>query len=248
MQNIEFLPQRYRDKDARRKVGVWRLAVVALLGGLVAAAALFQFRQKQQVRDKIDQAQPLYLAAQTKAAQLQQLQSVLASEQAKATLCAYLQHPWPRTQLLAAVAGAMPEGISINRIQIGGQQISPRRTSRTSESEEQENEEAAVEPAVRDMMTLKAASNERVVMVVVVGTATDAEKINTYLKSLSESPFIGRVDLDSLENNETPTGNGQLRFTAKGVIRAADKAIALPKRSNDDKIAQGNLRHSAAGR
>ena len=116
MKDIDFLPARYRENDARRKAGVWRFALVLVLGGAVAAASLGQFAYRAKVQSQLVEIQPLLAQAHASEAHAAQLKSELHKVSQTATLYALVQTPWPRTQLVAAIVEPLDDTIVIHEI------------------------------------------------------------------------------------------------------------------------------------
>jgi hypothetical protein len=218
MKTIDFLPQKYHDKSARQRAGVWRLLVVALLGGAVGAASVAQFLHRRSIQRQLDELQPQYADAQAKAATLAQLQTELTRETAAATLYAYLQTPWPRTQLVSAVMVPVGKQLRIEQfhlVETATQKAKPTST---------ENPEAApaldsMSPATRDLTAVRAEVATRTTTTEIIGTSSQAGAIHTYIEQLETSPLVARAQLVRLENVTVKDQPRQLRFTAQVTIR-----------------------------
>lgn len=219
MKTIDFLPQTYRDKSARQRAGVWRLLVVALLGGTVAAASLGQLWHRRSLRAELDALQPLYVDAQAKSTMLTQLQAELTQETAAATLCAYLKTPWPRTQLVSAIVVPATESLRIEELHLI--EATPAAPAATTENPDAATALAGMSPATRDLTAIRAEALARATQAELVGTSAEAAAIHKYLERLEKSPLVTRAQLVSLSNVTVEGQPRLLRFTAQVTICAA---------------------------
>ena len=118
MSDIDFLPIEYRQRVRQRQSQSWRIVVAAAMIGLVAAAAITQHYRWRRVRADLADVTPAYVAAVNLQSRLAGVQRQLDQARACAELYTYLRHPWPRTQLLTAMLGPLPEEITLQRVQI----------------------------------------------------------------------------------------------------------------------------------
>ena len=220
MKTIDFLPQKYHDKSARQRAGIWRLLVVALLGGAVAAASVGQLLHRRSIQAQIEELQPLYVDAQTKATMLAQLQTELTHETAAATLYAYLQTPWPRTQVVSAVAIPVGAELRIEQLHLI-ETAAPATVAATEESGSAAPVLENMSPATRDLTTIRAEMATRATHTEIIGTSAEAAVIHAYLEALERSPIVARAQLVSLENVSMAGKPRQLRFTAQVKMRPA---------------------------
>lgn len=225
MNKIDFLPQKYRDQDTRRKASLWRLIVVVLFGGAIASASLAQLAYQGHVRRQLDQVQPQYAQAQAKSTYLSNLQKQLEVADAAATLYAFLKSPWPRTQVLAAVVQSLDGSTKMEELHLSRQTATPSgRSSQAGDAEQNEADDsstAELSAASRDLLALRDDENVKQTVGHVTGITTTTAAVHDYLQQLENSPLIGRVRLVSLENITSPAGIRQLRFTAQFTLRPA---------------------------
>ena len=118
MTNIDFLPARYKEQHATRRKHAWRLVVVCLFGSSVVLAALFQNTLHRTISAQLEASVQQYGDAESRRAKLTTLQADLRLARHEAELYTYLQHPWPRSQILAAIADPLPEGIAVRMISV----------------------------------------------------------------------------------------------------------------------------------
>lgn len=220
MKSIDFLPQKYRDKSARQRAGVWRLLVVAMLGGAVGAASVAQLFHRRNIQAQLADLQPLYADAQAKSAMLAKLQTELNHETAAATLYAYLQTPWPRTQLVAALARPVGEGLHIEQFHLI-ESVAKVAAKEGTESGSTTPPLDNMSPATRDLTAMRNELATRMTQTEIIGTSPHAAHIHVYLEELEQSPLVKRAHLVSLENVTVDGQSRRLRFTAQVSIHPA---------------------------
>jgi hypothetical protein len=112
--DIDFLPRKYREENARRKVHGWRVAVVGAIAGMVLIAAVLQYRKRLALEDELALVAQHFTAAEADLARLGELQGRLAELESEAELITFLGHPWPRSLVLAAVVEPLPKSIRMD--------------------------------------------------------------------------------------------------------------------------------------
>ena len=222
MKNIDFLPQRYRDNNVRRKAGLWRFVVVLCLGGTVAAASLGQFAYRGTVKKQLAEIQPLLAQAQASEAELAQLRSELTHVSHTATLYAVVQTPWPRTQILAAITESLEEGITIVELhhfrRPRGDVASASRASEFQLGGSEKKEET-LSPVEQDLAHFKEQLNNLHDLVHVHGETDDPSRLHAYLARLEAAPILQRVELLEVDSVRTPGQPTRVRFTASVIVR-----------------------------
>ena len=116
--NIDFLPPRYHDEYARRKTQAWRILIVIALAVALPTASLYQYRMKLNIQHELYKIGQQHGESVADAAQLAAVQGELADADAAAELWTFVRHPWPVTQLLAALVRPLPATIAIEQITI----------------------------------------------------------------------------------------------------------------------------------
>jgi hypothetical protein len=217
MKSIDFLPQKYKETDARRRAGLWRLGLVMLLGGTVAAASIGQFAYRAKVQKQISDVQPLLAQSKATEAHLTQLRNDLTKVSLTANLYAVVQTPWPQTQVIASIVEPLDETITIEEIHITHQQ-SEQASSNKSAVEFQlgtkKSNAPKLSPAQSDLQTIRRHLYERRHVVRLAGATNNQARMHMYLESLESSPMFERVellDVDGAGSRPEPTN---LRFKA----------------------------------
>src|SRR5690349_13581296 len=114
MKNIDFLPNAYRERNALRNARAWWGVVVLVFGTVILATASVQVTWRRAVERELESLHDDYFAATQRDLELTRLQKQVQGASEAAALYTYLQHPWPRSQLLAAIARPLPEAVHLN--------------------------------------------------------------------------------------------------------------------------------------
>jgi hypothetical protein len=220
--DVDFLPVEYRQTDDRRRRSVRRILLAT--GGLavIAALAWSQHHRARRLAAELRRLEPARAAAVEAEDALGKLQSQLRLAQADASLITYLRHPWPRTQIIAAILSPLPneitfEQLSIRREASAGlrQRSSERRSPARAKDERQEP--AGLAPAARDLETLRAEFDSGRTMVTITGVTTESSALYRYLGALSQDALFSKSQVQSIEAD--PKNPSTIRFQAALVVR-----------------------------
>ena len=226
MENIDFLPASYREKNAQRKTQAWRGVVLAAFSALLAAGWLGQLEIRRVVEAQLDAVRAQYDHITEQGQKLAALQAELREARAEAELYTYLRHPWPRTQLLAAIAAPLTDAITLRKLVVrqeeaSGTPVAPPATialSPAGATSDAKSAEAALPAAERTLKKLRAAFDEAPLTVTLEGVGRDSASLHVYLGKLAESDWFSAVDLRSVERLEADRP-AALRFVARLVVR-----------------------------
>lgn len=211
MKNIDFLPPRYRERHQQRRAFAWEVAVVAFFGVLIAAAVLWQINQRWRVGRQLAAIENEYQQAIEMGQTQQQLQTRLAVASEAAELYLYLQHPWPRTQVLHPIESCLPEDMSLTDVELIYEATAPPPALDDAEL-------AKLSPLQRDLAQLRREADHRVAVVKIAGTTDDASQVYHFAQRLGQLPPLASVKLESAENQ----GDQSLQrtgFRLRGVLK-----------------------------
>jgi hypothetical protein len=220
MQDIDFLPNSYREKTVHRKANVWRL----LIGGGFAAALVCSFLYQQilyrQAVRQLDELKPDYEQAQALSRKIAAMQADLKSATKQAELFTYLRHPWPRTQLLTAALSRLPDCVTLREIHISRRQTAATDSPATRQSRKKQDDAEAkkLDPAESDLRQLSDETASRETILVLSGSTSDTAALQRYLVALGEAKLFVNVGLTSLEANQEDR-QGTWRFSAQLGVR-----------------------------
>jgi hypothetical protein len=243
MQDIDFLPIEYRQKYSRRQSQPWQIVVAVAIAGLVAAAAVAQQCHRYRVRKDEAAIAKAYETATIQQSRLAEAQKQAKAANSAAELYTYLKHPWPRTQLLAALVAPLPDSITLQQIQITREAPpgSQARDARTPADRKADDERIkTLDPAGRDLATLSSRLDPLQTVVVLIGSATDAASLYKYIGELDATDIFDKADLDSFNNLDTAHGGGMLQFRAVLSVQPGYGQPGGPQKPDEKQMAQSH--------
>jgi hypothetical protein len=208
VQEIDFLPTECRQLHQQRRSEPWLVATALLIVGLVAAAAAVQHWRRHCVRGALADIAPTYQGAVDLHERLAEVQHRLAQVEASAELHMYLRHPWPRTQLLAALVRLLPDGIALRQVEI--QPGPPRAASEKAAPQSLES----LAPAGRDLLKLRSRVDAAPTVVQLSGVAAESAVLHRYLGDLDALEIFEKAELDFFRSADDGRGGQVLEFRA----------------------------------
>jgi len=221
MNDIDFLPVQYRQQHERRQSTPWRILAVAAFVALVALALVSQHANYRKVEGELAAIMPQYEQAVSLDKQLGAVQADLQKEELEAELFTYLRHPWPRTQLLAALLVTLPDEITLRQLQITRETLLPRTPTERRSRSQRKAEEAELEglsPAERDLKQLRDRFDNMQTLVSLSGITAESAALHQYLGELGNSDLFAKAELCSIESVED-NGAKTLQFEATLIVR-----------------------------
>jgi hypothetical protein len=240
VKDIDFLPRRYRDEHAHRSTIAWRAVVMVCYAALLTLAAWSQSHRKQDLSKLLADATQQHDRVMIQANELTQLQQSLRQSSAQAELWAYVRHPWPKTQILAAIVAPLTEGITlsdlrIHRLESENVPAGILRDRVRLVQEGQSGQPDTRTPAERDLATFGQREEQGNLTVTIQGTTRDIAELHSYLGRAGRSTLFSRVELLSIQSEES-LGRTSSKFTARAVIRPGyglPNGPAAPLAGND---------------
>jgi len=220
MTHIDFLPPRYRERSVLERSKLWYLGVLCVFGGAIAVATLCQFGVRAAVLAELAQVEAESNAAQATIQRVNQLQALAKSESADAELITWLRHPWPRTQLLGAIAAHLPDEVTLEDLRLD-QEEAPKYAAPAAPTSPEQSPAAApkLSPPARDLAKLRGQHEGKQSVVVLSGEARDTAALHTFLARIGSVGLYSKVDLLSIESGASNESSASARFKAKLTIR-----------------------------
>ena len=128
MSDIDFLPASYRQMTVHRKANVWRLAAGGLFVAMIGFSGFYQHMLRRHALADLARTDAAYDRTQALITQQRELKKQLESADCDAQLFAYLRHPWPTTQVLAALK-PLPDCITLREIRLFYAEPTPNATA-----------------------------------------------------------------------------------------------------------------------
>lgn len=216
MQNIDFLPQKYREQTAQRKAQRWRLLVVVGFGLVLAVGAYGQQLLRQKAVGQLAHVRAQYDVSTAQATQLAGIEAELRRERTMADLATYLRHPWPRTRIIDAVLSPLPESITLRKLQVQ-RETAPPSPLRDPKPLHPTGEPAVKDqrsPAQKDLDRLRELYDTAPTVVTIEGTTNDQARLHSYLGKLAEGDLFSKTALVSMES-ASEAGSGTSKFRAR---------------------------------
>jgi len=222
LMQLDFLPAQYHRKHATRQSRPWRWVAVVAFALLLGMAGFAQYRQGRALRSELELLQPQYDLAVTQQEKLTALQSQLKEADTVARLLTYIRHPWPRTQLLSAIARDMPSEVELTELQIFRQAEAGSGRTQTNRFRSERNDDAKelekLPPAERDLKVFREKLDGQQTVVRFTGLTNDEATLYQYLQALARQRLISKAELEGSEAVEGAE-QGQVRFEATLVVK-----------------------------
>jgi hypothetical protein len=219
MKNIDFLPDIYRQRAALRQARVWWCLVIALFGGTIASAVTAQVWLRVSLQRQLTALDGPFQSSQTQVRELAALQSQIAAAAHEASLFTYLQHPWPRTQLLAHVVRPLPSSIRLTQVHIRDEEL-PRETPQSGPHRFAGEQQAAgkMQPPEEDLAKLQQEMDFKQTVVELKGSTSDDRRLHEFVAALNTSPLVAAAQIKSLELDPGPQQTRTL-FTLRLIVK-----------------------------
>ena len=195
MKNIDFLPERYHERELKRKAKIWQYALLLGFAVLLLAATLGQFAIRRSLQASLAELRQARMKTNLKRERVKSLTQQLASTEEVAALYTYLRHPWPRTQVLARITELLPESVVLQGIEI----LEQRPNSASFINNETREAASGTTPAAADLAQLRGNHDATLLVVRIRGTAEETAELNEYVRQLGEVPLFRGVSLSSLQ-------------------------------------------------
>jgi hypothetical protein len=209
MRDIDFLPIEHQRERRQHRSQTVQIATVVIICALAAVTAFMQEHRRRQIRDELAVIAPVYNAAVSRKTQMNDLEQQWCGAKADAELYTYLRHPWPRTQLLAALISPLPNGITLQEVQI------EQEPADSPQGKDAENAKMHLPIAAqRDLARFRSRLDVLPTKIILTGTAAENVILSRYLNDLENVGFFEKADLDCIRHVENGHNGGVVQFRA----------------------------------
>ncbi len=207
MDRIDFVPEDYIQRKESHRANFFYLALV----GIIAATVLGTYgviKVRQKAVEKESKAVDERMAVvQQSIKQLESLQNQRQEMMKTALLAAELIEPVPRSLILALLTNALPDGVSLVRVEVV-QKKSQQTPAATKASNQYEAAKMAAEQKTHDQ--------DYVTELGIEGLAASDIGVADYIASLSEAKLLENVCLvQSMQKELDNTSYRQFKLTAQ---------------------------------
>ena len=225
MKEIDFLPAKYREQSAQRRSQLWRLVVGVTFGVMVIATALFQQALKVRAENDLGELAGQYEQAVQQTNRLTEAQTQLRAASSRADLYLFLDHTWPRTQILDAVCRRLPDTVVLTGLQVTRTLPAEVKTAAQqfgAIKSAQQNQQQHLLPAERDLQELRKLADPAQTIVTISGTTRDEAALHEYLGHLARESLLVNVNLESIKQSAAERGQGhRMQFSVRIKVRPA---------------------------
>jgi hypothetical protein len=220
MNELDFLPVAYRAKHDQRKMQPRRVLAIAAVGLLIVVGVYGQYANRRRVAAELDVARREHASAMDRARQLGQVQSLLHAARAEAEWLTYLRHPWPRTQLLAAILAPLPDSVNLVELRILREKPSPANGHALPGPKAKPETPAAAKPlaAEQDLARLRDEIDTLQTVVLLSGVTDENAALHRYLGQLGGTPLFSHVELTLIESAPSASASAS-QFSLRLTVR-----------------------------
>jgi len=174
------------------------------------------------LKTQLQLVEPQYLQAQEQKAEMARVEAAVQQAEELAALYLYLEHPWPRTQLLAAVAAPLPRSIQLIELHVieesaltsAEQPTGPDANHRGTAGETTKSPSAKT-----DLAGFRGLDDRQTTILELSGRASNIKELHDYVDLLAKSPLVAAANLKGLEAGGEGSTPGSSRFHLRIAIR-----------------------------
>ena len=201
MMQIDFLPQRFRERYDVRYQRLWRITVAALFLGVVGGTAGLQHWLRSDAEERLEAIANPHVTALRINQELSRVYRELDRQKRQAALLTYLRHPWPMTRLLDQTLTPLEPSIALESLEVTLQPVdaAPRLEDAPSRRIV-EGEKEEVVGAQADLEQLRRRYDGRRFLIRLEGRTRDLGAFHRYLGELALMPLFEHVEIGRLEH------------------------------------------------
>jgi len=216
MNSVDFLPNDYRRRAADRRLHALLLAVLAVYAALVIAITAYQLLTQRSVKQKFEQLGLPTVQAELANKRVAELEVQLAEINVHADLHTYLRHPWPRTQILAALVDHLPSEVSLTEVTMRRERRERQEERailrRPKPSRKEDKKDPKKPDAQESLKRLRKETDATRTLIWIRGMTTDNSALHKCIRDLGDSWLFTRADLESLDSTENENTPGAASF------------------------------------
>ena len=187
----DFLPAEYHAARARRRVAVWRSTAAAAVVGLLIAGVLGGLWRTRRLQAERDATVARAAALATLDAQVAALETARAAADGRAAVLAGLHLRTPPSRLLADLAAALPDGVTLTDLTLARRPVPPPDRAAKKAAEKL----AEDDPVAADAAALARRRRGERLELRLTGTAPDDAAVARLLASAAAAGSFDAVEL-----------------------------------------------------
>ncbi|MHC2066832.1 hypothetical protein ACYFX5_05135 [Bremerella sp. T1] len=208
---IEFLPKKYREKRKRDTSHISRLLLLVVVAAGMSVMLLYQLASLHSVNHQLAEVEEHHERVSKLMQEVELKRIEVAQKRHHANLLTFLDHPFPKSQVIATIANPLPVEITITRIQLATP-ISQVKNSRPAT----EKGKAAPQghPMELDLKQLLGETSQRRCVIELEGTTDDTSCLYTFLAELHQADIVESAKIESIDPQVKADGREFSNFTA----------------------------------
>ncbi|MFN3151616.1 hypothetical protein [Bremerella sp.] len=208
---IEFLPKKYREKRKSHNFQVSRLLLIVVIVASMSAVLLYQLAALHSVHREVAMLDEKHSKVMQLMQDVERRRVEVAVKRHHARLLTFLDHLYPKSQVIAAIANPLPAEITLTRLQVSVEQIAAANAKPASEKGKATPQG---HPMELDLKQLIDETKSRRYTVEVEGTTDDTSCLYTFLASLHQAEIIESATIESIDPQQRSDGSEFSNFTA----------------------------------
>lgn len=208
---IEFLPKKYREKRKGHSFQVSRLLLTVVVVAGMAGVLFYQLAKLHAVNLQVAAIDSEHEKIMQLMQEVERRRMDVADKRHHAKLLTFLDHPYPKSQIIAAIANPLPTEITITRLQITVEQLA---TTGAKPPSEKGKQAPKGHPMQLDLKQLIDDAKSHRCTVEVEGTTDDTSCLYTFLASLHQAEIIESAKIESIDPQQKSDGSEFSNFTA----------------------------------
>jgi len=213
---IEFLPKKYREKRKSHNFQVSRMLLVVVIVAGMSAVLLYQLAKLHAVNQQVAALDEPHARVMQLMQEVERRRAEVAVKRHHAKLLTFLDHPYPKSQVISAIASPLPSEITITRLQVTVEQTVGANNKPPSEKGKKAPKG---HPMELDLKQLVDEAKSRRYTVEVEGTTDDTSCLYTFLASLHQAEIIESAKIESIDPHQKSDGSEFSNFTAHVKIK-----------------------------
>jgi Tfp pilus assembly protein PilN len=237
VKNIDFLPELYHHQRVLGRSRLYWMGVAMLFALAIAGTASSQWLLKRALDAQVSFVEPKYVIAQQRQAEIAKLMENRKRAEELAALYMYLEHPWPRTQLLAAIAQPLTPSIHLTSLNL----IEQMEATPVARGEEKDTNYSNAESVKSELVTphsvlarLRSEHDHQRTVLELSGEFANAKELHAYVDSLARSPLFASASLKGLESGSEDPAKKTSRFNIRVVVRPGYGQPGAPVRKSEE--------------
>ncbi|MEW4451309.1 hypothetical protein AB1L30_01360 [Bremerella sp. JC817] len=211
LHEIEFLPKKYREKRTRSSSNISRLVLAAVVVGVMVTVVIFQLAKLHTLNVQVASLDKQHERISQLMQEVDRKRAEVTALRHHANLLAFMDHPYPKSQVIASITNPLPADIVLTRIQLTTQQTGP---PVVRGAKEKGSVEPKGDPLKGDLEKLITELRNERCSIELEGTTRDSSLLYQFLADLHQSEVVESAKIESIDPQQNPDGSESSTFTA----------------------------------